>query len=116
MTEREVTVQVVGWLRAEGWIAYRKNVGMLRNGDHVTRFGTPGECDWLFVRPPRHALGPAAIEIEMKATGRKPSSKQMEYIALRKHQGLPATWCDSLEVFKRWYYLNGLDKPWSKAA
>jgi hypothetical protein len=121
LAEREVTRQIVAWMRSQGWVPYRKNVGMLRDGDRVTRFGKPGECDWLFVRPATHKLGPAACEVEIKATGvtlspsRKRDKEQLEYIAKRNHLGIPATYVDSLEALQQWYYQRGLNTAWRRA-
>ena len=32
-----------------------------------------------------------------------------EYIAKRLHQGISATWADSLDLFRRWYHMEGFE-------
>lgn len=109
LSERDVAAQIVTWLCVRGWIPYRKNVGVLRDGERVTRFGKPGECDWLFVRPRSHPCGFAACEIEVKAPGKKPTQLQREYIATRNRLGIPATWVDSVTALQEWFGEQGLN-------
>lgn len=101
MTENEVSAQVVAWLQERGWYPERRNVGMFWTAERFGkpfRVGTVGACDWIFAHP---TLG--YLEVEMKATGKQPSKAQREYMALRTHHGLKATWCDSLDAFSDWY-------------
>ena len=71
-----------------------------RGWTSVIRTGRKGQCDWRAVRRNGHI---EYLEVEIKATGKNPSKEQMEYLALRKHQGIPVTWADSLEMFQKWY-------------
>lgn len=45
MKERDVLRQILDYLQAEGILAFRRNVGAVRDGKRFYRFGTPGEAD-----------------------------------------------------------------------
>ena len=102
MAENEVEAVIVKYLRNRGWIVDRNysQGAFNRNGTPLT-IGRRGMCDW---RATRNRKDPVHyLEVEVKATGKKPSKEQREYIALRTHQGVLATWADSLEMFAAWY-------------
>ena len=103
-SEREVVHDCIGWLRSQGWICRRQHVGSFQpvSGGAVVRMGEEGECDW---RCMRKGGGDCVeyFELEMKAFGKRPRLKQLEYMAKRRHQGLHATWADSLEMLQLWY-------------
>lgn len=100
-SERDVTANIVNFLRAEGWAMRRKNVGLFYTKDgRGQRIGTPGEPDWEAIRGGQH------FDVEMKAPGRKPEPAQLEYIARFNAIGNVATWADSFEMFEKWYREN----------
>jgi len=123
-SENEVEAQCIAWLQQHGWLPIRQNVGFLWTGDETRkiRVGKVGQCDWLFLRPMTHQLGPAMLELECKAEGvilspnRKDDKRQLEYIALRNYQGVPAAWVNSVEMLEGWYHERRLDQPWQQAA
>lgn len=100
-TENEVEDAVITWLRIEGWIVRRQHVGTFYTKDgRPVSIGDVGECDWRAFRPMKHVPGGAHyIELEAKATGRKPADPQREYMAKRKRQGITCIWFDSLADF-----------------
>lgn len=109
-SEREVVHDCISWLRREGWICRRQHVGTFQpvSGGAVVRMGEEGECDWRCMRK----RGPDCVEyfeLEMKASGKRPRVKQVEYMAKRRHQGLHATWADSLEMLRKWYQEAGFE-------
>ena len=102
-TENEVEADVVGWLRKRGWIVRRQHVGTFYTSSGIPiSIGETGACDWWGVRAVSHGYA-EYIEIEIKATGKRPSKKQGEYMALRKHRGFTCIWADSLEIFEKKY-------------
>lgn len=102
-SENEVEVDIIAFLRARGWIVDRNQVGLFFTRDaRPVRVGREGQCDWRAVRH-RTAGGCDYLEVEAKATGQKPDKAQLEYIALRRHQGIPCTWADSVAMFEQWY-------------
>ena len=103
-SEREVVGDCIGWLRSQGWICRRQHVGSFQpvSGGAVVRMGEEGECDWRCMRK-RGGDCVEYFELEMKASAKRPRLKQLEYMAKRRHQGLHATWADSLEMLQLWY-------------
>jgi hypothetical protein len=100
-SENEVTADVLLFLQERKWIADRVQVGLFFTRDErPIPIGRPGQPDWRFKHP---NLG--YMEVEMKATGRRPSQKQAEYQATMFALGFRnITWTDNLEGFKRWYF------------
>lgn len=95
--------ECINWLRSKDWICRRNHVGVFETQyGKPMRVGENGSCDWICIRalPDRTAQ---YVEIEFKASGKKPRKEQYEYIAKRTHQGFNATWADSLEMLKKWY-------------
>ena len=104
-SENEVEDEVVTWLRVEGWIVRRQHVGTYYTRDgRPLSIGDVGECDWRAFRPFRNLPGAAGyLEFEAKATGKRPTDAQREYMAKRRRQGVLCIWADSLESFIRQY-------------
>lgn len=107
MSERQVTNECIEWLRSIGWICRRQHVGTFQpmSGGAPVRMGEAGACDWVCFRalPDRTA---DYLELELKALGKRPRPDQYEYMAKRTHQGFHATWCDSLDMLKKWYFTH----------
>jgi hypothetical protein len=102
MTENEVEAGIVRFLRERGWVVDRNHVGgMFTRDGRPMKIGRNGQCDWRAARDRKYS--PHYLEVEIKATGKKPAPAQREYMALRSHQGILVTWADSLEMFARWY-------------
>ena len=99
-SENQVERDIIGFLQQQSpaWIIDRNHVGLFFNriGTPV-KIGRPGQCDWRAMRAGQY------FEFEVKAPGQKPKPVQLEYMALRTHQGILVTWADSLEMFERWY-------------
>lgn len=103
-TENEVEEDVITWLKARGWRPIRQHVGLVVRGNSVGSVGKRGMCDWKFERPAPNQPGTLqSFEWEAKATGKKPSKRQREYMALRTHQGFLCCWFDSLAGLRAWY-------------
>lgn len=101
-TENDVEYNIVGWMRAQGWIAERNPVGLLYTQDGRPHpVGRPGACDWRFKRSADYSLH--YMEIECKAPGKKPEKRQLEYMAAMNASGVVAAWFDSLSKFEGWY-------------
>lgn len=121
LSENEVEAAVIRWMTERGWQARRQHRGSFvsEHGSARIRIGVPGQCDWLFIRPARWDdadPGPvpcAVCEIETKAEGvtlsasRKSDRLQLEYIAKRNWQGIPAVWVNSVEMLAEWYERQG---------
>jgi hypothetical protein len=98
-TENEVEDAVVTWLRIEGWIVRRQHVGTYYTKDgRLQAIGEVGECDWRAMRPGERGKADY-LEFVAKATGKKPSDAQREYMAKRKRQGVLCIWADSIDSF-----------------
>ena len=105
MTENQVEAAIVGFLKTRGWVVDRNNVGGVYTRDgKPMQIGRRGQCDWRATRDRNRT--PHYLEVEVKATGAKPTPVQREYMALRTHQCILVTWADSLEAFAQWYDLN----------
>lgn len=116
-SENEVKKVIKEYLEYNGWKVYRINNGGTYRGkgnDGKNKFsfaGDPGVPD-LFCRK-RGVLG-YQMWIECKATGRKPSKEQQEFI--NDINSIPkgiAFWCDSFERFLELYsdIKNGYGLP-----
>lgn len=121
MGENVVEGQILGFLRARGWLVERQPAGAvvglgplmaaLERGQPITRelvyrsiirLGEKGRADWVAVRP-RDGGGYDRVEVEIKAAGRKPSAEQAKYLRDRAACGFLCGWWDSLESFYAWY-------------
>ncbi len=110
LTENDVEAEIVGFLVNRGWIIRRQHSCVVRSlSGHKIRLGEMGQCDWSAMRPAKQERVVEYLEIEAKAPGKKPSKPQREYIAKRLHQGISATWADSLDLFRRWYHMEGFE-------
>lgn len=119
MPENTVEAQIVGFLRAKGWIVKRAQVGTyvpywaamrLKEGgalDHVNvvRIGEAGEADWIVSRPVRSMPGLVHMfHMELKGPGQHPKEAQNRWMARAKALGLMAVWFNSFDRFRSWYY------------
>lgn len=105
MTENDVEAAIVRFLRNRGWVVDRNTVAgaFTADGRHLS-VGRRGQADWRAARDNKHRVH--YLEVEVKAPGKRPSPRQREYLALRAHQGIAATWADSVESFADWYAQN----------
>lgn len=102
MSENDVERAIVNFLQTRGWIIDRVQVGVFYTRDgRPMAIGKPGQPDW------RAKRGREYLEVEIKATGKRPDKKQLEYLAVMRHVGVAATWADSLEMFAEWYGRQG---------
>lgn len=98
-SENSVTADIVHFLLQRGWRPDRVQVGVFLTPDgRKIAIGRRGQPDWRFIHP-RYGYQ----EVEMKATGKKPSREQAEYIATAHAMGFKCTWADSLEMYRAWY-------------
>lgn len=107
LPENQVESQILGFLRARGWLVERQMSGTfqrLGGGGYIT-VSPKGRCDWVAVRAqfPSILHVVERMEIEIKAPGRKPSAEQLKYIRDRNACGYLAAWWDSLGSFVVWY-------------
>jgi len=110
ITENDVESDILRFLVRKGWIVRRQHSGIFRTqAGHPIRLGEPGMCDWSAMRPHGEERKVEYLEIEVKKPKKKPKSGQREYIAKRLHQGISATWADSLALFERWYFMEGFE-------
>ena len=124
LPENIVETQIVGFLRARGWIVSRQQSGLfvptydLERKTRV-RVGEVGMADWraerpylsrdlskspVFLPPILHWL----FYFEVKAPGRLPSNEQLAWLKRRQLTGTPAEWFDCFESsgdcpFLPWY-------------
>jgi hypothetical protein len=107
-TENEVEDQIVTFLRREGWIVRRQHSGLYYTADgRPVRIGEVGECDWRAMRAKAGGYV-EYMEIEVKATKKRPGKAQRQYIAKRRHQGFFACWTDSLSMLQDYMREVGL--------
>jgi hypothetical protein len=110
VSENDVEAEIIGFLVKRGWIIRRQHSCLVRSlSGHKIRLGELGQCDWSAMRPQGEDRKVEFLEIEAKRPGEKPSKVQREYIAKRLHQGISATWADSLALFERWYFMEGFE-------
>lgn len=110
VTENDVEAEIIGFLKNRGWIIRRQHSAVVKSlSGFAIRLGEVGQCDWSAMRPSGQDRTVEYLEIEAKAPGKKPDKAQREYIAKRLHQGISATWADSLDVFRRWYHMEGFE-------
>lgn len=106
-TEREVTAEILKEMIRRGWRPRRSHSGLFYTRDgRPQRIGEPGMCDWVFLRNsicPMHYC-----EVEIKASGKKPSPQQLEYMAAMNHAGIACTWVDSVEELTKWLQTLGV--------
>ena len=129
LPENQVEAQILGFLRARGWLVERQQAGVvigigpllaaLDRGQPITREllyrsmirqGENGRADWVAVRAAELIQGAGEfvrlyqrIEIEVKAPGKKPSPEQAKYLRDRQACGFLCGWWDSIEAFTAWY-------------
>jgi hypothetical protein len=91
LSEKEVTKTCLDWLRSRRWHPIRLNSGLLSTPDgRRIRIGTKGLLDWIVLRGEVYCL------LEMKATGKKPSEDQEEFMRFCAANKMPAIWADGL--------------------
>jgi len=96
--ERESKVQysIKTRLARLGVKLWRRNVGVMREGERFIRFSSPGQSDlWGIDRTGRH------WEIEVKASGNKPTPKQLAWLRDMTARGCVAYWADNANVAER---------------
>lgn len=110
ITENDVEADIKGFLVRRGWIVRRQHSALARTlSGQPLRLGEVGMCDWSAMRPCGQDRVVEFLEIEVKRPGEEPEKIQREYIAKRLHQGISATWADSLELFAAWYRMEGFE-------
>jgi hypothetical protein len=102
-SEDELEVALARFMKARGWRRYRNQIGVYQIEWRTQRIGTPGYPDWTFRRSTSKHGTIEICHVETKASGKKPSSVQLEQIALLNHLGEPAIWIDNMEKFELWY-------------
>lgn len=96
LTENEVTIEVITYLRRLGWYCHRNHVGVFYTRDgRPQKINPPGMPDWLLLHP-LHGI----VWLELKRPGEKPRKVQLEYMAILKHKGFRVCWADSVERTK----------------
>lgn len=113
-TENEVKKAIKDYLEFEGYEVHRiNNAGTKRkdknNREFYTFAGTPGVLDLYCVKP-----GHRDMWVETKATGKKPSKDQMEFMKfVNSVPDRVAFWCDSFDMFLSLYndIKNGYGLP-----
>lgn len=98
-TENEVKAAIKKYLEVNGYTVYRiNNAGMnVSQKGEKPRFafhGTPGFSDLVAFKP-----GCVVVFVETKATGKKPSNTQCEFLSLASTCNAIAIWADSLDMF-----------------
>lgn len=101
-TENDVEANCIGWLQSMGWIAERNHVGLFYTKDgRPVPVGRPGACDWRLKRSAEHRIH--YLELEVKAPGKKPDKRQLEYMAAMRHAGVVTVSVDGLDRLQAWY-------------
>jgi hypothetical protein len=101
--ERERKVQAsirVRLWRLHGIRLYRRNVALVRTGDgRKFSVEAPGRSDLYGMFPASH--GCRHVEIETKATGEKPTAKQVAWLKEMTRLGAVALWGDNCNDVER---------------
>ena len=98
MTEAEVLVAVLKRLNKYGNIwAWRRGVGAHQVGGRWVRYGQPGQAD---IEGIITAEAGVHLEVEVKAPGKKPTPKQLAWLAACASSGAVALWVDSVEMLE----------------
>lgn len=88
--ERDVLRGVLDCLKVFGIEARRQNTGAATNpAGRLVRFGQPGQADVTGTLPWGRRL-----EIEVKAPGKRPTAKQLEYLRATNEAGAVGLWID----------------------
>ncbi len=91
LTEKQVTEQVIGWLKANGWLCVRLQSGLVDlPGNRKMRVGTPGLPDWICCNHDRYFF------LEVKSPIKVPSPIQNEWMNSARRQGITAIWANGL--------------------
>lgn len=116
-SENQVEADIARFMADRRWTRHRNHVGVFTTTAGRVSVGIPGEPDWTFKRP----VSRGVIQIchcEAKAEGiilklppRLPKynpkqlhdKRQLERIALLNHQGEPAAWSNSVEMWTEFY-------------
>lgn len=103
LLERDVTKQVVDYLKLKSWILLRLHSGTVRGktGGGFIRLNSPGTADWIAIRgKPKHQI----LFLEMKReNGGVVSAQQMSVALQYESQGIPTAVVSNLDDFKKWY-------------
>lgn len=102
--ERDVTAQIIRYLRVRGWRCQRQHSGLARfpGGGAPVRIGEPGIADWLCLRPLCEGVA-EVFYLELKAPGGKLSQAQQDWLRRRTVERFEAIAAHSLEWFDLWY-------------
>jgi hypothetical protein len=105
LTEKMVTEQVIGWLKAKGWLCVRLQSGLVDlPGARKMRVGTPGLPDWCCFKDKRYFF------LELKRAGKQLSADQIQwFVEVAGRKKLNAIWCDGLGNFLAKFEVE----PWS---
>lgn len=100
-TENEVKAAIKKYLEVNGYTVYRiNNAGMnVAQKGEKPRFafhGTPGFPDLVAIKS-----GFKIIFIETKATGKKPTDEQINFLNIIPSTNNIGIWADSLEMFEK---------------
>lgn len=98
-TENEVKAAIKKYLEVQGYTVYRiNNAGMnVAHKGEAPRYafhGTSGFADMVALKAGRFVLF-----VETKATGKKPSASQDDFLNLASTCNAVAIWADSLDMF-----------------
>lgn len=86
MKEKDIESKVVGWARANGFLAYK-----------FVSPGNPSVPDRMFISP-----GGRALFIEFKQPGKRATSRQQREIAKLEYQGCPVVTMNDAEAAIDW--------------
>ncbi len=104
LTEKQVTEQVIGWLKVNGWLCVRLQSGLMElPGNRRIRVGTPGLPDWACFNHDRYFF------LELKAPGKAPSIAQLDWMRMAHTKGLTVLWADGLGNF-----LGNMEAIWMR--
>jgi hypothetical protein len=98
--ERDVTKQIVDWLRCRGWLCLRLQSGVMRGqtGGTFVRLSPNGTPDWIITHP---KWGTAFVE--MKAPGKPLRPAQVLWHDREKAAGHRVIVADSFDSFLETY-------------
>ena len=93
-SEADVKKACCDYLDVLGIAWFRRNVGAARmTGGYWVKFAATGQSDlWAIWQHGTH------MEIELKATGKKPTEDQKKWLAACRERGAIAFWADSLDM------------------
>jgi hypothetical protein len=78
---------------------WRRNIGVMKRGNRIVRFGKKGQADLYGMLPRSH--GNRHVELEVKTDGERPTPLQLDWLKMMHALGAVAWWTDNINDAER---------------